>query len=277
MKTARATVEKVVFAKPWHATDPATIACLNEITKALPEDGQVFLVSFTLNDAGKASILGRANTSEAALALGDRLEASKRFENIQDVVRSAAQASSGKGSTTSKPPTPTPTPSPTPAQPTGPQPPPNVPQNMPPEAMVAMQAARQAAMEQAAKSGGTLVMSEAPVAVAMVNGEPQANPAMIVGSPTAGNAPAPQPTPAPAAAPAPTPPPMPSPSMPAKSSRSESKGSSSSSAGRRNSVRHELRLQARCRQQRHHNHYPERPAQRCEVNAKTISSSAPSA
>jgi hypothetical protein len=154
VKVAQATVAKVSYAKPWGDTDPLTVACLSELGKALPEDGKVFLTSFNLNDTRKGSIAGRASGSEAALALQDKLQSSGRFADLH--ISSIESPRKPAGKQAPKPP----------EQPSQPPPqPPQMPAVMPTPPGTP-----------GGGQPGVVVMSPT---LAMVNGEPQANPAAI--------------------------------------------------------------------------------------------------
>ena len=49
-KDAAAFVNKVTFAKAWHGANPRYLACLADLTVALPQDGQTYVTSLTLRE-----------------------------------------------------------------------------------------------------------------------------------------------------------------------------------------------------------------------------------
>ncbi len=156
VKVAQATVAKVSYAKPWGDTDPLSVACLSELAKALPEDGQVFLTSFNLTDARKGSIAAHASSSAAALAVADKLQSSGHFADLHMSSIDSPRKPAGKQAPKA------------PEQPPA-QPPPQMPQM--PAVMPTPPGAPGAGGQP-----GVVVMSPT---LAMVNGEPQANPAAL--------------------------------------------------------------------------------------------------
>jgi hypothetical protein len=140
VKKAKATVAKVEFAQAWQDTDPRFVACLYELTKSLPEDGQTFLTSFNLNDELKGGMSGKASNSLDVLMLRDRLAASGRFADIKgpwfdaprgkvEAPQRAAPAQPGPPQGQPQPPQPGPMPTPGPG-------PGGMPAGMPPGAVV---------------------------------------------------------------------------------------------------------------------------------------------
>jgi hypothetical protein len=83
VKTAEATVARVSYAQRWHDATPTTVACLSDLTSLIPEDGQTFLTSFTLNDELRGAFGGRSTSESNVLALLDRLGASGRFADVK--------------------------------------------------------------------------------------------------------------------------------------------------------------------------------------------------
>jgi len=50
LKTAQAFVGMVSFAQAWHATDPRYLACLRDLTQAIPDDGQTYATMLTIKE-----------------------------------------------------------------------------------------------------------------------------------------------------------------------------------------------------------------------------------
>ena len=50
VKAADAFVTKVSFAQGWHGGDPRYLACMNEITRLVPEDGQTYCTSLNIRE-----------------------------------------------------------------------------------------------------------------------------------------------------------------------------------------------------------------------------------
>lgn len=94
VKEAEAFVAKVSFARGWQGGNPRFLACLRDVTAAVPEDGQTYLTSFSLHDDLKGGLGGKTADDDHALALLDRLRATGRFA---DVNLSYDARGSGKG------------------------------------------------------------------------------------------------------------------------------------------------------------------------------------
>jgi hypothetical protein len=70
LKTARAFVDKVSFAQAWHGGDPRYLACLRDLTTAIPDDGQTYATSLVITDEPSASGAGTAAAAAQAAQAG---------------------------------------------------------------------------------------------------------------------------------------------------------------------------------------------------------------
>ena len=82
-KSAEAEVTMIKYAQGWHADKPRYLACLRDLTTAIPDDNQMYLISFDLHDSMKGDIGGKATSREAVLALVSRLNQSKHFSDVK--------------------------------------------------------------------------------------------------------------------------------------------------------------------------------------------------
>ena len=159
VKAAEANVARIGYAQAWQDATPNFVACLNDLTAIMPEDGKTFLTSFNLNDELKGSFAGKtAGSRTTCSALRNRLESSGRFGDVHfqfDAHRPPSAAPAKAGPTPpGQPQQPPPgQPGQPPGQPPGgPQPPPGQP---PQAAAVAAAAAAAAAAKAQAQSAKT--------------------------------------------------------------------------------------------------------------------------
>lgn len=96
LKIAEPFVNSMRFADGFVETRPRHLACLRDVTVALPPDGQTYLSGFHLQTNMKGEISGRANDNPSVVALKDKLHATKRFTNLN--VRTDARDSHGSAS-----------------------------------------------------------------------------------------------------------------------------------------------------------------------------------
>ena len=131
IKLARATVGRVEFAQSWSGESPQFLACLNDLTTALPTDGKTYLTTFTLNEQLKGGFAGKAGSPDEVLRLLDRLKESGKFADVKASWDAAAPPAAGtRGGPQGAPPQSAPQPpGPQPGQPP-PQPSPSGPQPM---------------------------------------------------------------------------------------------------------------------------------------------------
>jgi hypothetical protein len=124
VKLAEASVARTAFAQPWHSADPAFVACLHDVTAAIPEDGQTFLTRFNLTGEMRGEFSGKSTNGDHVFALLDRLRASGRFADVKQTLFDTPRAVSGSAR---------------------PVPPPQGPPQPPPQAPPARAAARRGA------------------------------------------------------------------------------------------------------------------------------------
>jgi Tfp pilus assembly protein PilN len=111
---AEAFVAKVSFAQAWHGGDPRYLACLRDLTAAIPEDGTTYATSLTLHEivrpangqtasnasaAAKllqgdshqlsAQLSGKTSDNRSANAVQERLQQVKTFTDVRIVATSS--------------------------------------------------------------------------------------------------------------------------------------------------------------------------------------------
>jgi Tfp pilus assembly protein PilN len=64
LKTAEAFVTKVSFAQAWHGGNPRYLACLQDLTNAVPEDMQTYMTSVVIHEAAKPQQASGTNTAK---------------------------------------------------------------------------------------------------------------------------------------------------------------------------------------------------------------------
>lgn len=67
LKAAEAFVSKVSFAQGWHGGDPRYLACMNEITRLVPEDGQTYCTSLNIREKEVAKVDPRKDTAPKSI------------------------------------------------------------------------------------------------------------------------------------------------------------------------------------------------------------------
>lgn len=72
LKTARDFVQKVSFAQAWHGGNPRYLACLQDLTVAVPEDYLTYVTSVTIQEAIKPQDSSTANKPEKSAATDAR-------------------------------------------------------------------------------------------------------------------------------------------------------------------------------------------------------------
>ena len=100
--TAQASVNRVEFARHWHAEHPKFLGCLRDLTLAAPEGGQFYATSLNLRDEGKTnneplkgSFSGKVAREEVLKPLVDHMKASGEFADI--TTRTDARSSTNAG------------------------------------------------------------------------------------------------------------------------------------------------------------------------------------
>lgn len=82
LKTARPFVAAMSSVESFQSGNPRYLACLRDLTLALPTDGQTTFTSFKLDTNMNGEIAGRSNSDRGALALLDAMSTGKRFVNL---------------------------------------------------------------------------------------------------------------------------------------------------------------------------------------------------
>ena len=59
LKTATSEVEKIEYARHWQGGTPRYIACLRDLTNAMPDDGETYLTSFDLHENMEGTLSGK--------------------------------------------------------------------------------------------------------------------------------------------------------------------------------------------------------------------------
>jgi hypothetical protein len=80
LKIARPYVASMQFAEAFHTGNPRHLACLADVTAALPPDGQTYLTSFQLKTNMRGEISGHSTTPQNVTGLAERL--GRKFADI---------------------------------------------------------------------------------------------------------------------------------------------------------------------------------------------------
>jgi hypothetical protein len=92
--TAKAFVAKVSVAQAWHGGEPQYLACLRDLTEAIPEDGQTYATTLTLSELAHQSsgearkflghMDGKTSDEQRAqwLSILDRLKRNAAFTDV---------------------------------------------------------------------------------------------------------------------------------------------------------------------------------------------------
>jgi hypothetical protein len=83
LKTARPFVANMEFVESFHNSHPKYLACLSDLTLAIPEDGQTYITRFHLQSNMRGEITGRCPNNQEVLNLMDRLSAGGRFKDLK--------------------------------------------------------------------------------------------------------------------------------------------------------------------------------------------------
>jgi hypothetical protein len=82
LDVARPYVATMQFAESFGATRPRYLACIGDLTQALPPDGQTYLISFNLRTDMKGEVFGNSTNEQNVLNFRDKLNASGRFADL---------------------------------------------------------------------------------------------------------------------------------------------------------------------------------------------------
>lgn len=97
LKESKAVVDRIAYAKAWHASQPRYLACLRDVALVIPEDGETFLTGFTLRDNMKGTLSGKSTNEKSATDLSDKLKATRRFAEVETDLNSRVAGPAGKG------------------------------------------------------------------------------------------------------------------------------------------------------------------------------------
>jgi len=93
LKTAKASVAKLDFGRPYFAPHPPQLDCLKAITNAFNYNELIFADNVQLRDTGSGTLAGKAVNGTLPLALLDRMKAQPQLSNVQ---LSSLQNNTGK-------------------------------------------------------------------------------------------------------------------------------------------------------------------------------------
>lgn len=87
---AKGVVEQLTYADKWGDTTPRFLSFLRELTQAFPDEGYIWVSSLGLNEAGTASVMGKASSEAGFYEVWDKINKNPMFSNgkiihIQDV------------------------------------------------------------------------------------------------------------------------------------------------------------------------------------------------
>jgi hypothetical protein len=82
-KLAKPFVADMKFVESFAGGGPRDLACLRDVTAALPEGGQAYLTGFLLRANLQGELIGRAATSQDVMSLLERLNGGGRFAGLR--------------------------------------------------------------------------------------------------------------------------------------------------------------------------------------------------
>lgn len=83
LKIAKPFVSRMKFAETFKASDPRILACLRDLTVALPPDNRTYLTGFRLQDNMQGEFTGRSDNVQDVISVIDALNAGSRFSEIK--------------------------------------------------------------------------------------------------------------------------------------------------------------------------------------------------
>jgi hypothetical protein len=83
LKTARPFVQNMQFVETFDGHQPKYLACLRDVTLAMPPDPKTYLTNFHLKADMRGEIAGRAGNSQDVLNVTDQLGASGHFADLK--------------------------------------------------------------------------------------------------------------------------------------------------------------------------------------------------
>lgn len=83
IEAAQATIDEVRIGRTYFEKRPAILDPLADLARAFPEEGTIWVSTFTMRPDGKGQIVGRASDQQAILDVRDALMANPAFQNLQ--------------------------------------------------------------------------------------------------------------------------------------------------------------------------------------------------
>jgi hypothetical protein len=80
---ARATIDKVTFARPWYDRRPSYLDCMRELTRAFPQEGRIWTTSLAVQEDMRVVFSGKAVSESAVLDVLDRLKANANLADVK--------------------------------------------------------------------------------------------------------------------------------------------------------------------------------------------------
>ena len=80
---ARATIDKVTFARPWYDQRPSYLDCMRELTLAFPQEGRIWTTSLAIQEDMRVVFSGKAVSESAVLDVLDRLKANANLTDVK--------------------------------------------------------------------------------------------------------------------------------------------------------------------------------------------------
>ena len=97
LKKSREVVDRIAYARAWHASQPRYLACLRDVAQVIPEDGETFLTGFALRDNMKGTLSGKSTNAKSATDLSGKLKATRRFAEVETSLDSRVAGPAGRG------------------------------------------------------------------------------------------------------------------------------------------------------------------------------------
>ena len=92
LKTARPFVQNMQFVETFGASHPKYLACLRDVTVAIPNGSKAYLTNFHLQASMRGEISGHAPSDQDVINLTDQLNASGHFVELKRKLESGGRA-----------------------------------------------------------------------------------------------------------------------------------------------------------------------------------------
>ena len=83
LRDARATINRVGFARPWYDRRPKYLECVRELTLAFPQESGIWATSLAVQEDMQVALSGKATSKAIVLDVVDRLKANKKLFDVQ--------------------------------------------------------------------------------------------------------------------------------------------------------------------------------------------------